>query len=73
MILARVTVTAEADIEGYIHISEYDETLDFSTTMINDHMFEAEGSRLVVLHFNALITPDGTIAFLDLEKAVPSG
>jgi len=72
MILARVIVTAEADIEGYIRVSDYDETLDFSASLINDHMFEAEGSRLVVLHFNALIDPVGTVASLDLERVVPA-
>jgi hypothetical protein len=72
LILARVTVTAEADIAGYIHVSDYDETFDFSTSLVNDHMFEAEGSRLVVLHFNVGIDPDGSVAFLDLEKAVPA-
>ena len=71
-VLAKVTVTAEADIEGYIHVSEYDEDSGFSVSLVNDHMYEAEGSRLVVLHFNADIGPDGSIWFLDLEKTVPA-
>lgn len=72
LILARVSVTAEADIEGFIHVSDYDEDSGFSTSLINDHMYEAEGSRSVVLHFNAGIEPGGTVGFLDLEKAAPA-
>jgi len=72
LILARVSVTAEADIEGFIHASDYDEDSGFSASLVNDHMYEAEGSRTVVLHFNAAIDPDGTVGFLDLEKAVPA-
>lgn len=70
LILVRISISAEADIEGYIHVSEYDEDSDFSVSLVNDHMYEAEGSRLVVLYFNAGIAPDGSIGFVDLEKAV---
>lgn len=72
LILTRVTVAAEVGIEGYIHVSDYDEASDFSVSLVNDHMYEAEGSRLVVLHFNARIDPDGSVGLLDLEKAVPA-
>lgn len=72
LILTRVTVVAEADIVGRIHVSDYDEFSDFSVSLVNDHMYEAEGSRLVVLHFNAGISVDGSVGFPDLEKAAPA-
>jgi len=71
-ILAAVTAEAEAHLEGCMHVSEYDEESDFSVSLINDHTYEAEGTRLVVLHFNARIDPhDGNTIELDLEKATP--
>lgn len=72
LILARVSVTAEADIEGFINVYDYDEDSGLSASLINDHVYEVEGTRAVALQFNAGIDPDGSIAFLDLEKAVPA-
>ncbi len=68
-ILARVTVKAEATIVGYMAGAAYDENAGFSLSAVNDSVFEAEGERLVVLHFNLGIDPDGSVAFLELEKA----
>jgi hypothetical protein len=71
-ILSRVTVEAEASIEGYMESGAYDEDAGFSLSLINDYTFEAEGERLVLLYFNVGIDPDGSLTFLDLEKAVPA-
>ncbi|TDD91069.1 DUF4935 domain-containing protein [Actinomadura darangshiensis] len=72
LLMATVTVAADAAIEGYIHISEYDhEDGGYSVSLINDYMYEAEGSHRVILSFNAHIDANGDIEFLELEKAVP--
>lgn len=72
LILAQVTAKADAYLEGKIHVSDYDQASGFTVSLVNRHMYEAEGMRTVLLHFNARIEPDGTVASLDLEKAVPA-
>lgn len=71
-LLATVTAEAEAHVEGFLHVSDHDEESDFSVSLVNDYTYEAEGTRPVVLHFNARFDPDdeNTIE-LDLEKATP--
>ena len=72
LLLATVTAEAEAHLQGFIPISEYDEDTDFSVSLINHYTYDAEGTRLVVLHFNARIAPDGSDIILDLDHAVPA-
>ena len=73
-LLATVTAEAEAHVEGFLHVSDHDEDSDFSVSLVNDYTYEAEGTRPVILHFNARFAPDheNTIE-LDLDKATPLG
>jgi hypothetical protein len=67
------TTSRYAYIEGYVHTLDYDGTSGFTGDLVNQHMYEVEGVRPVLLHFNSRIEPDGTVESLVLEKDVPRG